>query len=224
MDFGARVNFCRLGDTFCFRRLGLARSLLTAPVEAALASPKGEIVRQPYKRNSIRPARTHRERSSGAQLRLSCAAQRSQHRRAVPESFLFVFCSGVSMHPHPSFEVPRCRHCGLIQFRHTIAKCVRCKKPLDNLATGMFARSFASDRPKQCKEALGQRVGVAVKSLRKERKFTQQRLAILMGTGRSYISKLESGRVVPSLQTLQRATSAFGIDLAELFLRLRRQT
>jgi transcriptional regulator with XRE-family HTH domain len=45
-----------------------------------------------------------------------------------------------------------------------------------------------------------------------------------MGTGRSYISKLESGRVVPSLQTLQRATSALSIDLAELFLRVRRQT
>jgi transcriptional regulator with XRE-family HTH domain len=67
-------------------------------------------------------------------------------------------------------------------------------------------------------------VGTAVKSLRKERRFTQQRLAILMGTGRSYISKLESGGLVPSLQTLDRATSALGIDLAELFLRLRRET
>jgi transcriptional regulator with XRE-family HTH domain len=89
----------------------------------------------------------------------------------------------------------------------------------------MVAHAFASNLPKQeSKEALAQRVGVAVKTLRKERKFTQQRLAILMGTGRSYISKLESGHVVPSLQTLESATSVFGIDLAELFLRLRRQT
>jgi transcriptional regulator with XRE-family HTH domain len=72
-------------------------------------------------------------------------------------------------------------------------------------------------------EVLARRVGTAVKCLRKERKFTQQRLAFLMGTGRSYISKLESGGIVPSLQTLERATSALGIDLAELFLRLRRQ-
>jgi DNA-binding XRE family transcriptional regulator len=129
-----------------------------------------------------------------------------------------------SMHPHPSFEVPRCPHCGLIQFRHAIDKCVRCKKPLDDLATAMLACAFASSLPNQSKEALAQRVGVAVKTLRKERKFTQHRLATLMGTGRSYISKLESGHVVPSLQTLESATSAFGIDLAELFLRLRRQT
>ena len=79
------------------------------------------------------------------------------------------------------------------------------------------------DRLEKSAELLALRVGIAVRSLRKERKFTQQRLAILMGTGRSYISKLESGRVVPSLQTLERARSAFGIDLAELFLRLRRQ-
>ena len=128
------------------------------------------------------------------------------------------------MHPHPSFEVPRCPHCGLIQFRRTFDKCVRCKKPLDDFTTAMLACAFALSLPKQSKEALAQRVGGAVKTLRKERKVTQQRLAILMGTGRSYISKLESGRVVPSLQTLESATSAFGIDLAELFLRLRRQT
>jgi len=127
------------------------------------------------------------------------------------------------MHPHPSFEIPRCPHCGLTQFRPAIARCVRCKKPLDNLATDMLSHAFAS-LPKQSKEALAQRVGVAVKTLRRERRFTQQRLATLMGTCRSYISKLESGRVLPSMQTLESATSALGIDLAELFLRLRRQT
>ena len=129
------------------------------------------------------------------------------------------------MHPYSSFEVPRCPHCGLVQFRHTLSTCVRCKKPLlDAFATGALARSLASSVPKQSKEALAQRIGIAVKSLRRESKFTQQRLAILMGTGRSYISKLESGTIIPSLQTLERTTSAFGIDLAELFLRLRRQT
>ena len=130
-----------------------------------------------------------------------------------------------SMHPYSSFEVPRCPRCGLVEFRHTLSKCVRCKKPLlDALATGAPARSLASGVPKQSKEALGQRIGIAGRSLRRESKFTQQRLAILMGTGNSYISKLESGTIIPSLQTLERATLAFGIDLAELFLRLRRQT
>jgi len=128
------------------------------------------------------------------------------------------------MHPHPSFEVPRCPHCGLIQFRRAIATCVRCKRPLDDSATIVLAGAFALDLPEQSKETLAERVGVAVKTFRKERKFTQQRLAILMGTARSHISKLEGGHVVPSLQTLERATSALSIDLAELFLRLRRQT
>jgi hypothetical protein len=51
------------------------------------ASPKAEIIRQPNRRNSIRPARTHRETSGGAQLRLYCASKRSQHRRALPNAF-----------------------------------------------------------------------------------------------------------------------------------------
>jgi hypothetical protein len=45
----------------------------------------------------------------------------------------------------------------------------------------------------------------------------------VMGTARSYISKLGCGLLVPSFQTLERATSALGIDIADLFLRLRRQ-
>lgn len=128
------------------------------------------------------------------------------------------------MHPHPSFEVPRCPHCGLIQFRRATPRCVRCKKPLDDFIAGTPLRLFVPNRTENSAEVLARRVGTAVRCLRKERKLTQQRLAILMGTGRSYISKLESGGVVPSLQTLERATLALGIDLADLFLRLRRQT
>jgi transcriptional regulator with XRE-family HTH domain len=40
-----------------------------------------------------------------------------------------------------------------------------------------------------------------------------------MGTVRSHISKIERGLVVPSFQTLERATSALGIDIADLFRR-----
>jgi len=36
---------------------------------------------------------------------------------------------------------------------------------------------------------------------------------------RSHISKIERGLVVPSFQTLERATSALGIDIADLFRR-----
>ncbi len=142
-------------------------------------------------------------------------------RPGAPES---VHTPESSMHPHPSFEVPRCPRCGLIQFRRATARCVRCNKPLDDFITVTSPGIFVPNHAESSAAVLALRVGTAVKSLRKERRFTQQRLAILMGTGRSYISKLESGGLVPSLQTLDRATSALGIDLAELFLRLRRET
>jgi len=128
------------------------------------------------------------------------------------------------MHPKPSFEVPRCTHCGLTQFRAANSKCVRCKKPLADFMGGTPGRSCSPDSLDNSAGVLAKRVGAAVRGLRKERQLTQQHLANLMGTGRSYVSKLESGRVLPSLQTLDRATSAFGIDIAELFLRLRRNT
>jgi ribosome-binding protein aMBF1 (putative translation factor) len=128
------------------------------------------------------------------------------------------------MHPHPSFEVPRCPHCGLIQFRRATSNCVRCKKALDNGTARTPAHSFTPHNTEHSAQVLAGRIGTAIRNIRKEKNLTQQRLAILMSTGRSYISKLECGSTVPSLRTLERATSALGIDLAELFLRLRRRT
>jgi transcriptional regulator with XRE-family HTH domain len=88
----------------------------------------------------------------------------------------------------------------------------------------MPARSSTPYCAEQPTEALAKRIGAAIRSLRKERKLSQRRLAEAMGTARSYISKLERGLLVPSLQTLERATSALGIDIADLFLRLRRRS
>jgi DNA-binding XRE family transcriptional regulator len=187
-----------------------------------LTLAKAKIVRQPNQR-------TRAHRLGVTVRRVWCAASpgllfpTNPSSPSTTERFLFAVAPEFSMHPYPSIEVPRCPHCGLIQFRHTIANCVRCKKPSMTSPPLCSRIHSVPIFPNSLKEALAQRVRVAVKTLRKERNFTQQLLAALMGTGRSYISKLESGRVVPSLQTLECATSAFGIDLAELFLRLHRQ-
>lgn len=202
----------------CLRRLGLACSLPTAPIQANLCLAEGRNSSPAKSPNKTVRSGSPRDERWCAAWHLSCFPTKPAL-QTITERFSFAVAPEFSMHTHPSFEVPRCPHCGLIQFRRVVDKCVRCKKPLDDLAT------FASSLPKhESKETLAQRVGVAVRTLRKKRKFTQQRLATLMGTGRSYISKLESGRVAPSLHTLQRATSALSIDLAELFLRVRRQT
>ena len=68
---------------------------------------------------------------------------------------------------------------------------------------------------------LAKRIGAAIRILRKERRFSQKRLANKIGISRPSITKLESGKSIPTLAKLQRVTAALGIDIAELFLRIR---
>jgi transcriptional regulator with XRE-family HTH domain len=70
-------------------------------------------------------------------------------------------------------------------------------------------------------KALVARVGSILRSSRKERRLSQEQLARSMGVKRSYVSRIERGRSSPSLYSLLRAVSALGMDLAELFIRLR---
>jgi len=123
--------------------------------------------------------------------------------------------------PFPNREILRCPHCRLVQFRSTSGLCRRCHQPLETLHVGLQAGSSPSHGAVLSTEPLAKRIGAAVRSLRRERKLSQRQLATAMGTVRSHISKVERGLLVPSFQTLERATSALGIDIADLFRRLR---
>ena len=119
----------------------------------------------------------------------------------------------------PNREVLRCPHCRLVQFRSTSGLCRRCHQPLETLHVSLPAGSSPSHGDELSTEPLAKRIGAAVRNLRKERKLSQRQLATAMGTVRSHISKIERGLLVPSFQTLERATSALGIDIADLFRR-----
>lgn len=60
------------------------------------------------------------------------------------------------------------------------------------------------------------RLGKRIRSLRKDRGWTQEELAHRSGLNRSYMSDVECGRSDLSLSTLQKIARPLGISVAEL--------
>jgi DNA-binding XRE family transcriptional regulator len=112
----------------------------------------------------------------------------------------------------------RCTNCLLVQFLTTDNLCRRCSRPLNRLGISNIS---ALPLDASSAKALTTRVGAILRSSRKERRLSQEQVARSMGVKRSYISRIERGRSSPSLYSLHRAASALGMDLAELFIRLR---
>jgi transcriptional regulator with XRE-family HTH domain len=61
------------------------------------------------------------------------------------------------------------------------------------------------------------RIGIRLRELREERKLSQGDITEVIGLPRSYISRVENGHAVPSLETLQRLAAALGVPLYRLF-------
>jgi len=62
-----------------------------------------------------------------------------------------------------------------------------------------------------------EQLGMRIRFLRQQRKWSQEDLALNANVNKNYISDLENGRRNPSLELLERISICFGISLAELF-------
>lgn len=62
-----------------------------------------------------------------------------------------------------------------------------------------------------------EQLGMRIKFLRKQRKWSQEDLALSANVNRNYICDLENGRRNPSLDILERIAVGLGISLEELF-------
>jgi len=60
-------------------------------------------------------------------------------------------------------------------------------------------------------------IGGRLCTLRKQRGFSQGDLETATGLMRSYISRVERGHTVPSIETLERLAGALGVPLYQLF-------
>lgn len=119
-------------------------------------------------------------------------------------------------------EVLRCPRCRLVQFRPASGLCRRCGVSLGRTIPGAPSSAAQSSGAEPAGAPLAKQLGAAIRRLRKERKLSQQDLASAMGTARTSVSRLERGLLLPSLPTIERATFALGIGIADLFLGLSR--
>jgi transcriptional regulator with XRE-family HTH domain len=116
----------------------------------------------------------------------------------------------------PAREVLRCEHCALVQFRTSNSMCRRCHKPLDvEEAPAPVEVIAAVDSPTSNLDA-GLRVAAQVKDIRKARHLSQRQLASRMQVPRTYISKIENGKAIPTLGSLERLAAALEVDICQL--------
>ena len=113
-------------------------------------------------------------------------------------------------------EVLRCSHCSLVQFRTMNALCRRCRKSLEmeEPEPVMPAATSASREPEQ--EEGGLQVARAVRDARRGRNLSQRQLAGRMQVPRTYISKIENGKAMPTLSSLERLATALDVDMCNL--------
>lgn len=60
-------------------------------------------------------------------------------------------------------------------------------------------------------------IGARLRKLREERKLSQGDITEAIGLPRTYISRIENGHAVPSLETLQRLAAALDVPLYRIF-------
>jgi transcriptional regulator with XRE-family HTH domain len=101
-------------------------------------------------------------------------------------------------------EVLTCKGCKLVQFRTASDSCRRCKKSLLPEPPKVQPISMPVAGPVAESRDGGLQVASAVRDLRHVRNLSQRQLAARMGVPRTYISKIENGKAMPTLSSLLR--------------------
>lgn len=113
-------------------------------------------------------------------------------------------------------EVLRCEHCTLVQFRTANSLCRRCHKPLE-VEEPEPASSISCTGEGAAPEAEnGLQVAQSVRGIRRARGLSQRQLAARMGVPRTYISKIENAKAMPTLSSLDRLARALGVNVCVL--------
>jgi len=114
-------------------------------------------------------------------------------------------------------EVIRCRHCHLNQFMTGNGMCRKCRLSLHEPVPDVAPVAIALPRPDgpytpgDCMDIPG-----AVKLLRLCNMLTQKELAEKAGVPRTYISKIETGTCLPTLDSMQNIADGLGVGMFEL--------
>jgi transcriptional regulator with XRE-family HTH domain len=112
-------------------------------------------------------------------------------------------------------EVLRCDNCSLVQFRTANALCRRCRRSLEVEVPEPVSAPITLVPP-QPEQDGGLQVASAVRDLRHVRNLSQRQLAARMNVPRTYISKIENGKAMPTLSSLDRLAKALQVDISAL--------
>jgi|SRR5579875_860526 transcriptional regulator with XRE-family HTH domain len=112
-------------------------------------------------------------------------------------------------------EVVRCEFCRLMQYRTSNSLCRRCHKPLDVEEPAHLTPQLVTTFGASGEEASSQ-VAAQVREIRRARHLSQRQLASRMQVPRTYISKIENGKAIPTLGSLERLAAALDVDVSRL--------
>lgn len=113
-------------------------------------------------------------------------------------------------------EVVRCEHCRLMQYRTSNSLCRKCHKPLDIEEPVHLAPQLVTSSSDFLVEDAASQVATQVRDIRRARHLSQRQLAARMQVPRTYISKIENGKAIPTLGSLERLAAALEVDVSKL--------
>jgi transcriptional regulator with XRE-family HTH domain len=117
--------------------------------------------------------------------------------------------------PVDSREVVRCDHCHLVQFRTNNHLCRKCRASLDEDEPPPILAVPPVATPADSRHSHLQ-VAAAIRRLRQKSGLSQRQLALRMSVPRTYVSKIENEKAVPTLSSLYRLATALEVSVADL--------
>ncbi|HET9401177.1 MAG TPA: helix-turn-helix domain-containing protein [Candidatus Acidoferrales bacterium] len=123
-------------------------------------------------------------------------------------------------------EVIRCKACGLVQYRTKNDICRRCVRMLPPKTEFLIPPPVAQEMPGDDRQLFEkwpnretvENIGQRIRQLRESRGMTQSQLQARSRVSRSYLSRIESGQMTPSLGTLEKISEALGVGLNRFFV------
>ena len=113
-------------------------------------------------------------------------------------------------------EVVRCDFCSLVQYRTSNSLCRKCHRPLDVEEPVRPVLQLVPHPSTPPSAEAGLQVAGQVRDIRKARHLSQRQLASRMQVPRTYISKIENGKAIPTLGSLERLAAALDVDISQL--------
>jgi transcriptional regulator with XRE-family HTH domain/ribosomal protein L37E len=117
-------------------------------------------------------------------------------------------------------EVIRCKTCGLVQYRTRTGNCRRCLRPpstVERLIQPAVPKIILEDDrqlfEKSANQMAVENIGLRIRQLRRSRRMTQCQLHARSRVSRSWLSRIESGLMTPSLGTLEKLSEALGVSV-----------